>query len=157
MSAQGIVAARQDRQAGDARHRRRRQERQEGHRRPGKRPPRAPRQTASGAAPAPPASPAGVSSQVKSTATSATQTGDKTVTQLREQGQADRRQGQVASSRPGLTGTKAKMDAHRGQGPGRHRKIPGENQGKVSQGQAKVNAEASKEPPKKHGGLGARS
>ena len=44
------------------------------------------------------------------------------------------------------------MDAHAAQGPGRHAaRSRGENQGKVSQGQAKVNAEATKEPEKPKG------
>ena len=43
------------------------------------------------------------------------------------------------------------MDAHAAKVQSGTQKIPGDNQGKVSQGQAKVNAEATKEPEKPHG------
>ena len=54
----------------------------------------------------------------------------------------------------GLSTTKGEMDAHAAKVQGGTQKIPGDNQGKVSQGQAKVNAEATKEPEKPKGLLG---
>ena len=50
-----------------------------------------------------------------------------------------------------MTSTKGEMDAHAAKVQGGTQQIPGENQGKVSQGQAKVNAEATKEPEKPKG------
>ncbi len=91
-----------------------------------------------------------VSSQVKSTATSAATTGDHTVTSYT--GKVKTAVGKVKDKfSSGLSTTKGEMDAHAAKVQGGTQKIPGENQGKVSQGQAKVNAEATKEPEKPSG------
>ena len=77
-------------------------------------------------------------------------TGDNTVTSYT--GKVKTAVGKVKDKfSSGLTTTKGEMDAHAAKVQGGTQKIPGENQGKVSQGQAKVNAEATKEPEKPSG------
>ena len=86
-------------------------------------------------------------------ATAATQTGNKTVTQFSSKIKASA--GKVkAKFSSGLGGAKGKLDATRRQGPGRHAADPRREPGKISQGQAKVNAEATKEPEKQKGLFG---
>ena len=108
-------------------------------------------QTATGAQTGASSLAANVGSQVQSTAKSATAAGDKTVTNYtgKVKSSKDKVKGKLSE---GLNKTKTEMSAHEAKVQGGTAKIPGDNAGKVSQGQAKVNA-ASKEEPKKPGGL----
>ena len=92
-----------------------------------------------------------VSTQVHSTAHSATAAGEKTVTSYT--GKVKSSIGKVKGKfQEGLAGTKGEMTDHEAQVKGGTQQYPGQASSKISQGQAKVNAEASKEP-KKPGGL----
>ena len=83
---------------------------------------------------------------------SATQAGNKQVSTFSDK--LKTAGGKVKSKfSDGLNKTKAEMDAHATKVQGGTQKIPGDNQAKISEGKAKVNAEAQKEPEKKEGGL----
>ena len=56
-----------------------------------------------------------------------------------------------------MTTTKGEMDAHATKVQGGTQKIPGDNQGKISEGQAKVNAEATEGAGEGRAASGARS
>ncbi|MDA0179050.1 hypothetical protein OJ997_01990, partial [Solirubrobacter phytolaccae] len=108
-------------------------------------------QTATGASTGANSLAANVGTQVQSTAKSATAAGDKTVTDYtgKVKSSKEKVKGKLSD---GLNKTKTEMSAHEAKVQGGTAKIPGDNAGKVSEGQAKVNAAATKEP-KKPGGL----
>lgn len=107
-------------------------------------------QTASGASTGASSLASNVGTQVQSTAKSATAAGDKTVTSYtgKVKQSKDKVKGKLSD---GLNKTKTEMSAHEAKVQGGTGKIPGDNAGKVSEGQAKVNAAATKEPKKPSG------